>query len=143
MGDTINYYDLEFSLQSAFRAFDTKNLGCIDAKDLRRALEIWAFRLNRNNFLSFFFVRKYRRSPYDEAFSNYLTLNWGYDIVQKLFSFYVQYTEVDPEEARQFIDDLDIDNDGSITYEEFTKHVSDSIVREALGVKNNHTVTNL
>ena len=92
MGDTINYYDLEFSLQSAFRAFDVKNVGSIDAEDLRRALE---------------------------------------------------YTDVDPDEARQFIDDLDIDNDGSITYEEFTKHVSDSIVREALGVKNDHSVTHL
>ena len=60
MGDTINYYDLEFSLQSAFRleffykkskisleikfkhdfrAFDVKGQGSIDAEDLRRALE--------------------------------------------------------------------------------------------------------
>ena len=39
MGDTINYYDLEFSLQSAFRAFDVKNHGSIDANHLQRALE--------------------------------------------------------------------------------------------------------
>jgi len=52
MGDTINYYDLEFSLQSAFRAFDVKNHGSIDANHLQRALEYTDIR-DLKAFLSF------------------------------------------------------------------------------------------
>ena len=36
----------------------------------------------------------------------------------------LEFTEVDPDEAAHFIRDLDIDGDGNITYDEFTKHVS-------------------
>ena len=36
----------------------------------------------------------------------------------------LEFTEVDPDEAANFIQDLDIDGDGNITYDEFTKHVS-------------------
>ena len=116
MGDTINYYDLEFSLQSAFRlefslkkfkislvitfihnfrAFDVKGQGSIDAEDLRRALEytdvdpeglFW-------DALKCFIIKSMKMS--------------------KIYSFLNAFSE-----ARQFIMDLDIDNDGSITYED-------------------------
>ena len=45
---------------------------------------------------------------------------------------------------RYFIlSDLDIDKDGNITYQEFKRHVEDSVVREALGVRETTTIDDI
>jgi len=41
------------------------------------------------------------------------------------------------------LSDLDIDKDGNITYQEFKRHVEDSVVREALGVRETTTIDDI
>ena len=42
-----------------------------------------------------------------------------------------------------YCSDLDIDKDGNITYQEFKRHVEDSVVREALGVRETTTIDDI
>ncbi|CAG5090148.1 Oidioi.mRNA.OKI2018_I69.PAR.g12478.t1.cds [Oikopleura dioica] len=85
--------------------------------------------------------RRFGQNPTEEEVTKRMSAFRAFDVYAKGsikasdLAKALEFTEVDPDEAANFIQDLDIDGDGNITYDEFTKHISDSIVREALGVK--------